>query len=56
MMEAEFQAVKAILCDTTKLKPFDPSLKTELYTDATKLLGIGFILCQVGEDGCRNLI
>jgi hypothetical protein len=55
-MEEEFQQVKEIMCDTSKLRPFNINLKTELYTDATKLLGIGFILCQVRADGCRNLI
>jgi hypothetical protein len=29
-MEEEFQQVKEILCDTSKLRPFDTNLKTEL--------------------------
>jgi hypothetical protein len=56
VMEEEFQRVKEILFDTGKLRPFDISLASEVYTDATKTLGIGFILCQVRPERVRNLI
>jgi hypothetical protein len=43
-IEEEFQKVKDILCDTSKLRPYNPKLKLELYTDASKLYGMGYVL------------
>ena len=54
--EQEFLAAKAIIANPANLSPFDPSLPTELYCDASKLRGIGYILCQKKPDGSRNII
>ena len=44
--DKEFNTVKSSLCSPVIVKPFDPSLPTELLTDASKLYGIGFALIQ----------
>ncbi len=49
--EAEFQNVKDNLSAHMELKYFDPMLKTELLTDASRLHGLGFALIQHEDDG-----
>ena len=41
-----FITVKNSMCSPVLVKPFDPSLPTELLTDVSKLFGIGFALIQ----------
>ena len=38
------------------VKPFDPTLPTELLTDASKLWGLGFVLMQREQSGKPRLI
>ena len=42
----EFERVKLLLTTTTTVKPFNPSLKSILMTDASRLYRIGFHLLQ----------
>jgi hypothetical protein len=48
--EVEFQKVKALLTSDLLVKPFDPSLKTDLLTDASCLHGLGYALIQHEKD------
>ena len=43
--EEAFQHVKEVLTSDLIIKPFDPKLPSELYTDASRI-GIGYLLCQ----------
>ena len=54
--QEEFTRVKKLLTSDPLVKPFDISLKTELYTDASKLNGLGFALIQREADGRPRLI
>jgi hypothetical protein len=54
--ESEFQKVKAVLTSPMVVQPFDPSLSTELLTDASRLYGIGFALVQYDVGGRLRLI
>ena len=54
--ETEFQNAKRFLCSDVVVKPFDPDLKTELLTDASRLNGLGFCLIQREKDGRNRLI
>jgi len=51
-----FEEAKNILTSEMVVTPFDPSLKTELLTDASRKKGLGFALLQVDNDGQRKLI
>lgn len=44
--EEEFYKARKILTSPALVKPFDPSLRTQLLTDASKLNGLGFALIQ----------
>ena len=44
--EEELKKAKKILTSDLIVKPFDPSLPTELLTYASKLHGLGFALIQ----------
>jgi len=52
----EFEKVKEMLCSDMLVKPFDMSLDTELYTDASRLYGIGYALIQRDAHGKIRLI
>jgi transposase InsO family protein len=54
--EKEFQRVKNVLTSPVVVKPFDPSLQTDLLTDASCLHGLGFALTQQDEQGRMRLI
>jgi transposase InsO family protein len=54
--EAEFQAAKKLLTGNMLVQQFDPSLKTELLTDASRLHGLGYCLIQRKKDGSISLI
>ncbi len=45
-MQVEFEKAKSILTGPLAVFPFDPTLKTRLLTDASRLHGIGYILVQ----------
>ena len=51
-----FQQTKDILTSEHLVKPFDPSLKTELLTDAARLGGLGYALVQRNTDDTLRLI
>ncbi len=51
-----FAQVKTILTSEPVVQPFDPLLPTELYTDASRLHGLGFALLQRHKDGTPRLI
>lgn len=40
--EEEFKRARNLLCSSEIVKPFDPSLNTELLTDASRLHGLGY--------------
>lgn len=44
--DKEFQKAKDLLCSPAVVKPFDPVLKTEILTDASRLHGLGYALIQ----------
>ena len=54
--ESSFQQVKTLLTSAAVVKPFDTQLKTELYTDASRLHGLGFMLLQREASGQHRLI
>ena len=54
--EKEFKKMKDILTGNLITKPFNPLLKTELLTDASKLHGLGYALIQKEDDGNPRLI
>lgn len=54
--EQAFQKAKQVLTSDLLVKPYDPSLKTELLTDAARLGGLGYALVQRHEDGTLRLI
>ncbi len=54
--EKEFQSVKRLLTSDMLVKSFDPSLPTELLTDASKLYGLGYMLLQRDETGNARVI
>ena len=44
--QAAFEEVKRALLSSLLVQPFDPALKTELLTDASRLKGLGYALIQ----------
>ena len=54
--QKDFDAIKAKLCSPVVTKPFDPSLPTELLTDASRCFGIGCALVQREPNGNLRLI
>lgn len=44
--EAEFSKARTLLTSPAFVQPFDPSLSTQLLTDASRLYGLGFALKQ----------
>jgi len=54
--EKAFLATKKLLTSDLLVKPFDPNLPTELYTDASRLHGLGYILLQRHSDGTHRLV
>ena len=56
VQEDAFQRTKEILTSPLVVKPYDPSLPTELLTDAARLGGLGYALIQRNQDGTLRLI
>lgn len=54
--EEAFQQTKALLSSDAVVKAFDPLLPTYLYTDASRLYGLGFMLMQREATGAPRLI
>jgi len=54
--QEEFENLKKVLTSSLVVKPFDPQLKTELLTDASRLKGLGFALVQRQADGQIHLV
>jgi len=54
--EKAFRVVKSLLTSDAVVKAFNPALKTELYTDASRLYGLGYMLLQREKDGSHRLI
>lgn len=52
--EHAFSTVKRLLASKAVVKPFDPNLKTELFTDASRINGLGFILLQREKNGISH--
>jgi hypothetical protein len=50
-----FELIRQILTSPPVVKPFDPKLKTELLTDASRLKGLGYAHIQKETDGTRPL-
>jgi hypothetical protein len=51
-----FELIRQILTSPLVVKPFDQNLKTELFTDASHLNGVGYALIQRETDGTSRLI
>ena len=55
-IQAEFESAKRVLCSEAVCQPFDPKLETYLLTDAARLHGMGYALCQKApEDDMKAL-
>ena len=54
--QAAFEKIKSRLTEYLALHHFDPSLPTTLLTDASRLLGVGFILVQTPKIGAKRVI
>ena len=54
--QSAFEKVKRLLTSPMVVKPFDPAMRTELLTDASRLFGLGYALVQWGSDNCIRLI
>ena len=54
--EEEFVKVKSVLFDKLLTKHFDPLLPVQLLTDASRLHGLGYTLCQPCSDGFISII
>ena len=52
----EFLEIKAIISSPARLEPYVVGRRTELYTDGSRLKGLGYILTQVKEDNSRAII
>ena len=52
---AEFRTLKKFLTSDLLIKQFDPSLKSTVYTDASRT-GLGFLLVQTSPNGRKRLI
>ena len=56
MHQRAFESIKRLLCDTPVLAYFDLTKPTKLYTDASRLNGLGCILTQVRDDGNKRMV
>lgn len=54
--QVAFEEARKTLSGDMLVKPFDPSLRTELYTDASRLHGLGYMLMQRESDGSPRVI
>jgi hypothetical protein len=54
--QEDFELICKILTSDLVVRPFDPKLKTELLTDASKLKGLGYALLQRKSDNRPRLI
>ena len=50
-MEVEFNRAREVMSDQRVLKPFDKTLETVLFTNASHTQGVGFLLMQRRNDG-----
>ena len=51
-----FNRVKQVLVSDLVLVPFDPTKPTLLFTDASKLFGLGYMLAQKKDDGTLGVV
>ena len=51
-----FEKSREMLCKVPVLAYYDPSRKTKLFTDASRIHGIGFILKQLQNDGSWRMV
>ena len=51
-----FEQTISILTSDLVVKPYDPALSTILLTDASRLKGLGYGLCQEQKDGTLSLV
>ena len=56
LQENAFKLAKKLLTGEMLVRPFDCNLSTELYTDASRLNGLGYMLIQREKDGSHRLI
>jgi hypothetical protein len=54
--QEDFELICKKLTSNLVVRPFDPKLKTEMLTDASKLKGLGYALLQLESDNCSQLI
>jgi hypothetical protein len=54
--QEDFELICKILTSDLVVRPFDPKLKTELLTDASKLKGLGYALLQRESDNRPRLV
>ena len=56
LMEEEFIQVQKKIGEPHILSPFDRNRETGLYTDASRLNGLGYLLIQENKEGRKYLI
>ena len=49
-LDNEFKQIKQNLSQNLQLNPYNPDLPTQLFTDASKEWGFGFVLSQTDEN------
>ena len=54
--QEEFESIKDILCSDLLVKFFNPSLPTQLLTDASRHHGLGYMLTQLDKEGRTRII
>ena len=52
--DKEFRKVRSLVSQEMTVKPFDMSLPTRIYVDASRLHGMGYALCQVETDTVKD--
>ena len=52
----EFNQIKKLVRDLHHISPFEKGLPLQLYTDASKEVGLTYILTKVKEDGTKAII
>ena len=55
-MREEYMKVKELLGNPAVLSPFDKNRVTQLYTDASRVQGLGFILIQEDESSGEKFL
>ena len=55
-LEDEFDKVKGIVSSVKVLRPNEPDLSLHLYSDASRVGGLGYVLVQPGPGGVTQFV